>query len=433
MGNNPPVTQGDKGSGGPPVKAKAESFAGASTKMIRGRDDGPDRHEGDTVSLTPYYEGPGVQIFCGDCRDVLPSLAGISTCITDPPYGLGFMGKDWDHSVPGVHFWQLVLAALKPGAHLLAFGGTRLWHRLAVGVEDAGFEIRDTLMWLYGSGFPKSLDVAKAIDKASGNERGKRDAVKTGNAAMSGHNFERTPKGTPIAAEAKAVSGWGTALKPAWEPILLARKPLQGTVAANVQAHGTGALNIDECRIGSEQCGWNGGQNPNSFGGFSGPPGPPGPPGRWPANLILDEDSAALLDERGGASRFFYTSKASRSERERGIDGPAVLHGKSRGAAAAAARGEDYDNGDSGFNRTVRVRNDHPTVKPLDLMRWLCRLTKTPTGGIVLDPFMGSGTTLVAAREEFRPCIGIELDERYCEIAAQRLSQGVLDLTGPAA
>ena len=586
----------------------------------------------------PYYSDSHVEIWHGDCREVLPSLEPVETCITDPPYGLSFMGKAWDHAVPDETYWSPVRDAVKPGGMLLAFGGTRLWHWLAVGIEQAGWEIRDTLMWLYGSGFPKSLDISKAIDKGAGAERepgrtlitdGTRGSTPNAPAAATcgdcgkprwGADYCRCQRdGGPATDAAKTWDGWGTAMKPAWEnilvaqspgtteteagiivenlirleaqlclllsdatiarlsspsslsvpkllgiarwtaddrtstrdalrgqtdtsrfesatltslntvrswrtiladlwkrgntstirtgsrtttdwptlrsclseitpasiipaeirghgsmlrastavayfhaavvsiasthtlsvlggatakgrtsrlvgadlglapnwePIILAMNPLDGTFAANALEHGVAGLNVDGARIGTEG-GTRGSNYPKT--GLLGIGGNATieqiDAGRWPANLVLDEEAAQLLDEQsgerpgggsirngrgmgyhggeavrerepmgdfGGASRFFYTSKASRSD-----------------------RGRD---------------NDHPTVKPSDLMKWLCTLTATPTGGTILDPFMGSGTTLYAAKETGRKAIGIELDEKWCEIAAQRCSQGVLAL-----
>lgn len=389
----------------------------------------------------------------GDCLDILPTLdaESVDACVTDPPYGLAFMGKAWDHGVPGEPYWREVSRVLKPGGHLLAFGGTRTHHRLMVAIEDAGFEIRDCLMWLYGSGFPKSLDVSKAIDKAAGAERqviGENPlaAKQTGqeNTASHGDRQSNLYITAPATDAAQQWAGWGTALKPAWEPIILARKPLAGTVAATVLMHGTGALNVDGCRIGTgedlkaadyddsrrQSPKFSGILSHGKQGEYRRSPGTV-PAGRWPANVCLDEEAARLLDEQsgerpgspkqwrsngkrsgtsfnaaddgslqapmdrfgygdtGGASRFFYTAKASRSE---------------RGAY-----------------------NDHPTVKPLALMRWLVRLV-TPSGGVVLDPFLGSGTTALACQREGFGCIGIERDEHSVEIALRRLEQTTLPL-----
>lgn len=400
-----------------------------------------------------------VRILVGDCVEHMPQLdaASIDSVVTDPPYGLKFMGKDWDHGIPGVPFWTEALRVLKPGGHLLAFGGTRTYHRLAVAIEDAGFEIRDCLMWLYGSGFPKSHDVSKAIDKAAGAEREivrvRTDGNKGGGARTYDDDayqwdkpFAETEPATDLA---KQWDGWGTALKPAWEPIILARKPLAGTVAANVEQHGTGAINVDGCRIGTDTVTINAfddGAKP--FGDGAGHPYTSRKStGRWPANVILDADAAAMLDaqsgertsgamrsevagypgesvtgfvrgvsgphnqhgDTGGASRFFYTAKASSAERNQGL-------------AGMQAEYTERDNGFSAkISNTNRPRaNHHPTVKPLDLMQWLCRLV-TPPGGLVLDPFMGSGSTLIAADREGFNAIGMELDPEYAEIARRRL------------
>ena len=379
----------------------------------------------------------------------------IDSVVTDPPYGLAFMGKRWDYDVPSVEIWAECLRVLKPGGHLLAFAGTRTQHRMAVRIEDAGFEIRDMIAWVYGSGFPKSLDVSKAIDKAR-----RRDyvlaAVEFG-LNIPGNNLHDWTKGehspgdkwweefkrvlspeqwgeieravvwksdkgkaifgscvgeyditAPATDAARQWDGWGTALKPALEPITVARKPLVGTVVANVLAHGTGALNINGCRVGTEGSRTNS-SRPNVMrvgvdsGMTKGTETVVRDAGRWPANLIHDgsEDVMELfpVTKSGGAplrrqgmgynggaqaARFFYCAKASKSER-----GPG---------------------------------NTHPTVKPLALMRYLVRLV-TPPGGTVLDPFMGSGTTgLAAAAEGFR-FVGIERDEAYFEIARRRLTR----------
>jgi DNA modification methylase len=376
-------------------------------------------------------------IHVGNCLDVMPTLqeSSIDAIVCDPPYGLGFMGKDWDHGLPGEHFWREALRVAKPGAHLVAFGGTRTFHRLACAIEDAGWEIRDTLMWVYGSGFPKSLSVSKAIDKASGvrghdgqrfNAVGQLGEESGWNKFRSDHPDYVKPEG--ITESAKQWEGWGTALKPAWEPIILARKPLAGTVAANVQRFGTGAMNIDGCRVESigrpliEKTGerWDAtsfdSQGSRSVGTTD--------QGRWPANLLHDgsEEVVALFPETdsgggpavgaartrantygeptvstsepygansGSAARFFYTAKASREDRNWGTD-------------------------------LADVSNVHPTVKPHELMRWLCRLI-TPRGGLVLDPFCGSGSTGRAAQAEGFQFVGIELDPDYARIAEARM------------
>ncbi len=297
-----------------------------------------------------------VEIVNGDSLLVLQLLDdnSVDAIVTDPPYGLSFMGKKWDYDVPSEELWRQCFRVLKAGGHLLCFAGTRTQHRMAVRIEDAGFEIRDMIAWVYGSGFPKSLDVSKAIDKAAGHWRGKAGEVVSDNGAMSGGNYERTPKGDPITAAAVAWQGWGTALKPALEPITVARKPLIGTVAENALQHGTGAINVDGCRVGE----------------------------RWPANFIHD-GSEQVTDLLGSAARFFYCAKASKRDRDEG--------------------------------------NHHPTVKPTDLMRYLCRLV-TPPDGLVLDPFMGSGSTGKAAALEGFSFIGIEREAEYVAIAQARIN-----------
>jgi site-specific DNA-methyltransferase (adenine-specific) len=313
------------------------------------------------------------EVLQGDCREVMATLdaESVDAIVSDPPYGLSFMGKGWDHSVPGVEFWEAALRVAKPGAHLLAFGGTRLFHRLAVAIEDAGWEIRDTLMWVYGSGFPKS------------------------------HNGD-----------------WGgTALKPAWEPIIMARKPLIGTVAANFERHNVGGLNIDGCRVGTD-----GGTAKGSF--------PKGDSkgiygngingacdilsldkGRWPANLIHDGSEEAT-DGMGEASRYFYCAKASKRDRDEGLEGFDQKPTGSYGKFVGDGRGRQTEH--------QPARNHHPTVKPTDLMAYLCRLV-TPKGGIVLDPFCGSGSTGKAAVREGFEFLGIEMDQEYCDIARARI------------
>lgn len=383
----------------------------------------------------------------GDCREVLAGLpdASIDSIVTDPPYELGFMGKAWDAS--GIAYdaamWGECLRVLKPGGHLLAFGGTRTYHRMTVAIEDAGFEIRDSIHWIYGSGFPKSLDVSKAIDKAAGAEREvlreksyglRNDGGYSGGLNTTKPRSESCEITAPATPEAAAWSGWGTALKPAHEPIVVARKPLVGTVAANVLAHGTGALNIDGCRIegapdspGTTPATTNG--NGVTHGAMTRVAFVPAA-GRWPANVVFDEDAAAELDaqsgerpgmargvlrrgattgqsiggssaygtadpqeavagygDSGGASRFFYCAKAGAKERPVGPDG-----------------------------------TKHATVKPLALMRWLVRLV-TPPGGTVLDPFAGSGTTLEAALLEGFDCFGIEAEITHVPLVLDRIAR----------
>lgn len=423
------------------------------------------------------YNGRKAYLYQGDCRDVMPHLQPVHTILTDPPYGLSFMGKGWDRGVPGPDFWKL--AKLLPGGMLLAFGCTRTYHRLACAIEDAGFEIRDGLCWLYGSGFPKSHDISKAIDRAAG---ARREVVGT-KMGLPGYTLSPCDNGVslgsgqstktaeqrarevqvtaPATDAAKEWAGFGTALKPAWEPIILAMAALDGTFAQNAVKHGAGGLNIDGCRIGTETITNNGGgiQGARVFGNGDGFPaverGSNPRVGRWPANVMLDEAAAAMLDkaapdvggrdgppggtapttvnaygkyenrspifhpDTGGASRFFYTAKASRSEREEGLEEIA----KGQRDETRLADQPSMNGGDGNpYNRGVIPRaNTHPTVKPVDLMQWLARLTRPPKGGLVLDPFMGSGTTGVAALMEGRDFIGVELDPAYFEIAAARI------------
>jgi len=308
----------------------------------------------------------------GDCREVMAAMdaESIDSIVTDPPYGLSFMGKGWDHSVPGVEFWDAALRVAKPGAHLLAFGGTRLFHRLTVAIEDAGWEIRDTLMWVYGSGFPKS------------------------------HNGD-----------------WGdTALKPAWEPIIMARKKPEGTVAANFEKWGTGGLNIDGCRVGTEVLPeMTAGQA--QIGTFErGVMVTPERIGRWPANLMHD-GSEEVVAGMGDAQRYFYCPKANKKDRDEGLD-----EMPKKRTAKLGGSDNDRTNLDpvSERFRTSPSANHHPTVKPTDLMAYLCRLV-TPKGGVVLDPFCGSGSTGKAAVREGFNFTGIELDPEYADIARARI------------
>jgi DNA modification methylase len=410
-------------------------------------------------------------LYEGDCLEVLRELPdnSVDAVVTDPPYGLshepdmeevlhhwlagddyqhrggGFMGKTWDSFVPGPAVWREVRRVVKPGGHILCFAGTRTVDLMGISLRLGGFEIRDCLQWLYGSGFPKSLDVSKAIDKMLGAERkivGLKPYTNDGSIRGNSYNeggYERVqlPITAPATPEAKQWEGWGTALKPANEPIVLARKPIsEKTIAENVLKWGTGGLNIDGCRVGwkderDRKNGWRASpsnDDKNEYSSFkSGSFGEQNEQGRFPANVILDEEAGRMLDEQsgiskprkgrtgkrggtawhgkkgigtpdkigrwpsdsgGGASRFFYVAKASRSERTMG----------------------------------GKVENNHPTVKPIKLMRYLCRLI-TPPGGTVLDPFAGSGTTLLAAVQEGFSAIGIEREPEYCEIIRKRMAE----------
>ena len=341
-----------------------------------------------------------MRLLKGDCREQLKLIPdeSVDSIVTDPPYELGFMGKSWDASgiAYNVEVWRECLRVLKPGGHLLAFGGSRTYHRLACAVEDAGFEIRDQIMWVYGSGFPKSLDVGKAINKQAGVQFVAKSASGVGfmNANDDGYNMtlnQLVQVGESVP-DAKKWDGWGTALKPAHEPVVVARKPLAGTVAQNVLRYGTGAINIDGCRVGDERVTINTFDNgAKPFGGAVGEPFTSRESeGRWPANFIHDGSDEVLElfpETKPGASaaRFFYCAKASKAERNAGLEHTST----------------------------------HPTVKPIDLMRYLIRLV-TPPNGTVLDPFAGSGTTLVAAIHEHMNPIGIELTEEYWPIIEAR-------------
>jgi site-specific DNA-methyltransferase (adenine-specific) len=313
------------------------------------------------------------------------------------------MGKKWDYDVPSVAIWEQCLRVLKPGGHLLAFAGTRTQHRMACRIEDAGFEIRDMIAWVYGSGFPKSLDVSKAIDKAAGAEREVVGSYKGASniGKESTNSYITTESGTvtdvfitaPATPEAQQWSGWGTALKPALEPITMARKPFSSTVAANVIQYGTGAINVDGCRVETEGGrpliishgdGFGSGEKVTAYGnGLSGSRyGGNTTLGRWPANIIHDGSNEAALSLKSGA-RFFYTAKAGKVDRE--------------------------------------SENNHPTVKPTMLMAYLCRLITQP-GGTILDPFMGSGSTGKAATINGFRFIGIERDPEYHKISEARIS-----------
>lgn len=388
------------------------------------------------------------QILVGDCRDRLKELSdgSIDSIVTDPPYELGFMGKSWDASgvAYDVTVWQECLRVLKPGGHLLAFSGSRTYHRMAVAIEDAGFQIRDQIMWVYGSGFPKSLNISIAIDKQAGvmGHRGKRVSV-AGNRNQNGEdlpNAQSMPHHEPITPEAKGWEGWGTALKPAHEPIVLARKPLVGTVAENVLRFGVGGLNIDGCRVphaneddfakhasGVEAIKSRGGTMENSWKNSSdlSNANDVSRSGRWPANLIHDgsDEVLELFPEDkpdNSAARFFYCAKASKKDRNEGLDEFAV--GQAKGGGGGIGDYLDDVNSASGKYGSEKApqRNYHPTVKPTDLMRYLCRLI-TPPNGVILDPFTGSGSTGKAAILEGFKFVGVEQSVEYVAIAEARI------------
>ena len=458
--------------------------------------------------------GEGWEVWGGDCREVMRSLpdASVDAVVTDPPYELAFMGKGWDST--GIAYdptvWGEALRVLKPGGHLLAFGGTRTWHRLAVAIEDAGFEIRDSIAWMYGSGFPKSLDVSKAIDKRGGAqvawfgpwfrkwreangitqkqvaalfpsksggltgcvanwelgfnmptpeqfnlirdtfrlpfnsiEEAEREVVGKYETDMGGLGGQRLGQSggditAPATPAAQQWQGWGTALKPAHEPIVVARKPLEGTVAENVLAHGTGALNIDGCRIGTEErvaaftsfapCARDGLGAPGTAEARRGTQGPPKLyEGRWPGNVILDESQAEQLDRQSGV----LTSGANPTKRS--SDKYRDVYGDFTGQAECVpARGADTGGASRFFyvpkaDAHERPRDGdtaHPTVKPVELMRYLVRLV-TPPNGRILDPFAGSGTTLEAAIIEGFHGTGVEQDPTYLPLIRQRLTKPI--------
>lgn len=404
-----------------------------------------------------------VTIYLGDMLEVVPTLGEIETCITDPPYGLGFQGKEWDtpgafverknvtsaswDKVGGNHhpinaadrarsrrtegfrfyeaafgWFKVILEVLKPGATALAFGGDRTHHRLMMGMEDAGFEIRTCLYWLFGGGFPKSYDVGRGVQSVL--QKGvlySRDSVIPSTKNVNQPMWD----------------GWGTALKPATEIIVLAQVPFEGTFATNAIKYGVSGLHIDAARIGDEEITINtcdDGAKP--FGGGAGHEYTSRVSyGRWPANVVLDEDAAELIDETTGERRSGKCLPHYRRNVPR--MGCGKVYGNDKGDAASATAGKTFDYGGTRPSRFFycskastlektcngEVRNTHITVKPLELMRWLCRLTETPTKGTVLDPFLGSGTTGVAAVLEGRPFIGIEKDEESFWIAVERIKR----------
>lgn len=428
------------------------------------------------------------ELHTGNCLDVMATMPdnSVDAIVTDPPYGLAFMGKKWDYDVPSEGIWRECLRVLKPGGHLLAFAGTRTQHRMAVRIEDAGFEIRDMIAWVYGSGFPKSHDISKAIDKAEGAEReaigsrivpdqrgGKINSQSTAEHGIQTRQIAITAPATPAA---KQWQGWGTALKPALEPITVARKPFTGTVAANVLQWGTGGVNVDGCRVGTEETlgrakdGWgNKAVGADNYGNFNSI-GITKEGGRFPANLIHDGSDEVVgmfpqatgvvgarreggdksifsggghhqaqkqcivggIKDSGSAARFFYCAKASKRDRDEGCEGmpqsvqQSVAHGNKQYGTIP------YTNEPREIKPRPRT-NHHPTVKPTDLMRYLCRLV-TPPNGTVLDPFMGSGSTGKAAILEGFQFIGIDMTPEYVDIARARIEhafknkQNTLDL-----
>ena len=381
-----------------------------------------------------------MRVIHADCLVALPQLLAdgvqFDAVVCDPPYGLSFMGKAWD-AAENVAFrsetWAAVLAVMKPGAHLIAFSGTRTYHRMACAIEDAGFEIRDQLGWLYGSGFPKSHDISKGIDKANGDERpvfGRGVSGKTslmgglaGSSGESGH--ELTAPASPTSA---AWQGWGTALKPAWEPMVLARKPFKGTVAANVLAHGTGGLNIDGCRVESDAPV----QSAAGRAGFGSARDDAyqvgdgrtyaNTLGRWPANIIHDgsDEVLAAFPETGASSDAPRNNSAAYGmlhegrQKQGGTPFVGAGHADAGGSAARFFYSAKADAGD-------RLGSKHPTVKPVDLMAYLLRLV-TPPGGLVLDPFAGSGTTGMAAMREGFDAVLIEREAEYVADIKRRIA-----------
>jgi DNA modification methylase len=393
-----------------------------------------------------------INLLHGDCLEQMKTLDdnSVDSIVSDPPYGISFMAKKWDYDVPSVEVWKEAMRVLKPGGHALIACGTRTQHRMVVNIEDAGFEIRDVISWIYGSGFPKSLNIGKAVDKLQGNER-----RVVGKSLSHGKAFNSKVPGVvgtnpneKAADETKGNSpyeGWGTALKPSSEFFTLCRKPLsEKTVAANVLKWGTGGINIDACRVGTETIKTCGGDKfPAVYGKYK-TAEESTHQGRFPANLIHDGSQEVLElfpetkpsksggvtsrtgngaeygmgtaprtghNDQGSAARFFYCAKASKKDRDEGLDG---FEGHDTYSEDAATPMRDQ-------REQVQRKNNHPTVKPTALMSYLCRLI-TPTGGVVLDPYMGSGSTGKAAVREGFSFVGCELDPDYYEIAKARVN-----------
>ena len=413
-----------------------------------------------------------MKLLLGDCLDKLKELDdnSVDSIVTDPPYGLSFMGKKWDYDVPSQAIWEECMRVLKPGGHLLSFAGSRTYHRMAVRIEDAGFEIRDQIMWVYGSGFPKSMDISKQIDKRAGVERkvigttkgkggenlnklsreGKGDSDNAKGMGAYGLGAKQITIDIPLTApatdEAKQYEGWGTALKPAHEPIVMARKPIaEKTVADNILEYGTGCINIDGCRVefvsDADRAESTNKNQHADFGSTMGTnqiygdysmlePQNYNPPGRFPANIIFDEEAGKLLDEQSGTSK----STGGRSGNKNGV-GSNGIYGQYNGEVRDENPGFGDVGGASRFfycpktsKKDRDVDNIHPTVKPTDLMAYLVRLV-TPKGGVVLDPFMGSGSTGKAAVREGMQFVGIERESEYFDIAGTRI-QNEIDSVG---
>lgn len=417
------------------------------------------------------------RLLIGDNLDILSQLISegvqVDSVVTDPPYGLSFMNRKWDYDVPSVAFWKLVYQVLKPGGHVLSFGGTRTYHRMVVNLEDAGFEIRDQLAWIYGSGFPKSMDISKAIDKAAGADREVVGMKRSGNRASRGgaelvgaetsEEEKHQDVTAPATDEAKQWEGWGTALKPAQEPVVLARKPLdEDTVAANVLKHGTGGLNIDGCRIGThssenfkrpanhtgENTGWDRPWKHTSEGienrqiAKDQAANKAEQLGRFPANVLLDEEAAEQLDLMTGELKAGFHVGRNRNPEEignriyggRNKDDRDIGYNDTGGASRffkvfQFQKPNHMVHGEQASNRFIycakasqkqRLGSKHPTVKPIDLMRYLVRLI-TPPGGTIFDPYAGSGTTGQAAELEGFDSILIEREESYAEDIRRRM------------
>jgi site-specific DNA-methyltransferase (adenine-specific) len=394
--------------------------------------------------MIPTLTIGNAKIYQGNNLEVLPTLAdnSVDSIVCDPPYELGFMNKSWDSSgiAYSVELWQECLRVLKPGGHLLAFSGSRTYHRMTVAIEDAGFEIRDMIAWISNKTFPKSHNISKAIDRAAGAERkvvGINQNVVRASKIAGGSDFGGFSKANPeitesATDEAKQWEGWGTALKPTVEPIVLARKPVEGTIAENILTYGVGGINIDKTRIGTEIITINSFDNgAKPFGNAVGEPyTSKQSEGRWPANLVIDEATAEQLDKQSGITK---SSKPG----VRTSDGfNANSYGSGMGIKAGQANGEYGDKGGasrffyvaraskSDRNEGLDIINNHPTVKPTSLMQYLICLI-TPDNGVVLDPFAGSGSTGKAAILEGKRFIGIELTADYLPIIEGRLQHAV--------